>query len=351
MLCETLVHPWIDDEFFETGSFITCEKGQSVYLLKGGSVRETSSPSNQGKKSIFIKKFYGENFLFHNTDLCLKINLEELKEKISVSEKNISIDEKQNYDSVFSEDFSILQQRIPSTLKKAVLVTRQTYKVDDRISLKKHLFSKAIGRSHGRAYGFWNKDFGIIGSTPEILFEVFDETLYTEALAGTAKVGQELELMESSKDREEHNLVIQDLKEKLTFLNLPPEIGNTEISSFSSIIHLRTLLKSKLQTTPDPISLCKVLSPTAALGGYPQDRSKVFLMGSSYFKLFPDRIFGSVIASNAIDPLGLVMIRNVQWNSDEFFIESGVGLVEASTFEKESEEIRLKRKVVREHFL
>lgn len=98
-------------------------------------------------------------------------------------------------------------------------------------------------------------------------------------------------------------------------------------------------------------TLSKLLSPSAALGGYPKLEAKNFLLKSRYHNFFPNRFFGSVIGTDFGGPSGLVMIRNLQWRRKEFFIESGVGIVAASELEKELAEISLKRKVVKEHYL
>jgi anthranilate/para-aminobenzoate synthase component I len=45
------------------------------------------------------------------------------------------------------------------------------------------------------------------------------------------------------------------------------------------------------------------------------------------------------------------MIRNVQWQNDKFFIESGGGVVADSNFAQELAEIQLKRSVIKNFYL
>jgi isochorismate synthase EntC len=344
-------HPWIDEEFFKRGSFLVTDQGLSVLLLKGGSLSNKKDESSENKISVFCNHFYRDEFFYHQSTNYLKITLLELRNYLEELNSLPAIIEVKNFDDTFSQDFNELKKIIPQEIKKAVLVSREDYRTDDPYLLRKHLFASAISMSKGRGYGLWNDTFGIIGCTPEILFEMDGSTLVTEALAGTAKFGEECELMNSLKDRNEHNLVIQDLSEKLFSLGLNATVGPTVTSQFSSIIHLRTKLKAEVLTKISAIDLSKILSPTAALGGYPRERSHKFLQNTVYQKKFPERFFGSVIGTDFENPMGLVMIRNVQWEKDQFFVESGVGIVEDSQLEKEQEEIRLKRKVVKDHYL
>jgi isochorismate synthase EntC len=351
MKARAVSHPWIDEEFFQRGSFLVTDQGHSVILLKGGSLSNKKNDSTENQISIFCKHFYRDEFLYHQTTKYLKITLLELRTYLEESNPLPAVIGVENFDDTFSLDFCELKKIIPQEIKKAVLVSREDYRTDDPYLLRKHLFASAITMSKGRAYGLWNEAFGIIGCTPEILFEMEGPTLVTEALAGTAKSGEESELLNSLKDRNEHNLVIQDLSEKLFSLGLNAIIGPTVTSQFSTIIHLRTKLKAEVSKKISAIDVSKTLSPTAALGGYPRERSHKFLLNTVYQKKFPERFFGSVIGTDFESPMGLVMIRNVQWEKDHFFIESGVGIVEDSQLVKEQEEIRLKRKVVKDHYL
>lgn len=343
--------PWIDDEFFEQGSFLVTDKSQSVVLLKGGIISSDSrSPFKKGL-SIFCKNFYDNVYLFHHSEQFINFNLVDLQKKILNDQIITPVRKKTDYDHIFEQDFLDLKKKIPSEVKKAVLVSREEYQISNPLQLKKHLFAKALEMNQGRAYGFWNKDFGIIGSTPETLFRIENGLIATEALAGTAKAGQEAELMNSKKDRNEHEYVIKDISEKLFDLGLVAKVESTTTSGFSSIIHLRTKLVAKPLNHLSAIHLSQALSPTAALGGYPKEKAKDYLLNTRYQKLFQNRIFGSVIGTDNDGPLGLVMIRNIQWIGETFFIESGVGVVEESNLMQEMQEIKLKREIVRNYYL
>ena len=52
MQSKAIIHPWIDDSFFEKGSFITTDDGKMVLLLKGGEMTKQSLPP--AKRSMLL---------------------------------------------------------------------------------------------------------------------------------------------------------------------------------------------------------------------------------------------------------------------------------------------------------
>ena len=91
---------------------------------------------------------------------------------------------------------------------------------------------------------------------------------------------------------------------------------------------------------------------TAALGGYPHKKSQEKLKKLAYYaKEKENRLFGGVFGLDTPNyTLGLVMIRNVQWKSNKYFIHSGCGVVNSSQPEKELKEIINKRESIESMF-
>lgn len=352
MKVHTIDHPWMDEEFYKTGSYISSDAGASVIFCKGGVVGGSTGEEDL-KDVTFIKKFFSEEYFVHVPREKLTLSLVEVRERIKSTVADVpALKTQANQDEVFQGDFTRLKKLIPGSLSKAVLLSREEYTSDDTTVLKKNIIARSFQLNHGRPYGFWSGNMGIVGCTPETLFEVVDGVINSEALAGTARIGFEKELLESVKDRREHEYVIRDISEKLTSLDLTVSLGKTETSPFSQIVHLKTPIRARMKKGLSILKLTSKLSPTAALGGYPADKAMNFLETMNYSKTFPDRIFGSVIGHiSPSSSVGLVMIRNLQWLKETFIIESGVGVVEASELSKELSEIKLKREVVRNHFL
>jgi menaquinone-specific isochorismate synthase len=231
------------------------------------------------------------------------------------------------------------------------MISRENFVTESPDTLT-HLIWKALTFGTGTAYGLWGSDFGMIGSTPEELFTLKDGLLTTHALAGTSQKGNETELLQSQKDLLEHNLVVQDISEKLVPFSDKVQVGEIYTTEFKDIIHLKTDIRAAVSDDVSISDLVSALSPTAALGGYPKKESLRFLRDTRYFKKYPERSFGSAMGLvSRTDSRFVVMIRNVQWKGDTFFIESGGGVVQGSELKKEVNEIGWKRKVVKDHYL
>jgi menaquinone-specific isochorismate synthase len=255
-------------------------------------------------------------------------------------------------DHLYRDDFQDLLKSFSGNLRKVVMVSRESFLTEKKVAPLIHLVKKALSFGTGTPYGLWGTDFGIIGSTPEELFTLKDGELTTHALAGTSKKGHEQELLNSQKDFLEHNLVVQDISEKLVNFSEKVQVGETHTTEFKDIIHLRTDIRAAVSDDVDVSRLVSALSPTAALGGYPKKESLRFLRETRYFKKYPERSFGSamgVVSKN--ESRFVVMIRNVQWKKDTYFIESGGGVVPGSELNKEMNEIYWKRNVVKDYYL
>ena len=342
---------WPTPSFFEKGAFLALND-EEILMGAEGEIHEASHPLDV-KDAFFLKDFFFSNYLIYTPKIWLKIKKSDfLSELNKLDLQRSQIIEEQNYDSVYSLDFLSLQKSFNDSLKKVVLISREEYKVSHPLSCKFNLIKKALEFNVGTPFGFWNKQYGIIGSTPEKLYSVTNTKLSTFALAGTSKQGLEEELLRSEKDRLEHNLVVNDIKETITPFSKEVSIGETYTSNFKTLIHLKTDIQACLNEEANILDMTSKLSPTAALGGYPRAEGLSFLKSTEYFKKFPKRYFGSCLGvlTDQVKE-ALVTIRSVQWQGDLFIIESGGGVLPASILENELKEIHLKRETIKGHYL
>ncbi len=342
---------WLDESFFHQGAFTLINDNQTFLLGKGGYFSETKIP----EKNVFfyIKEFYRPQYYYFYPEDILEIDKQKLELALkSYNDFDLKYEIKENYDHLFLKDFQDLQNELNEDFKKAVLISSEKLRVDDPIKFKKRLFYKSVSSKFGLPYGLWNPNFSIMGSTPEILFDIKANNIHTVALAGTAKKGDEEKLRASIKDKIEHDLVIESINNSLEPFCSNIETSETYISPFSRMIHLRTDIKGMLKDHYRIFDLVDTLSPTAALGGQPKKAAKKFLEKSHYSKKFPNRFFGSVFGLNHFqNNRALVMIRNVQLKNDDIIIESGAGIIKESSASSELNEIKLKRETVKELFL
>jgi isochorismate synthase EntC len=221
-------------------------------------------------------------------------------------------------------------------------------------------------------YALWTPHEGIIGATPEILFDLNapTSTLKTMALAGTRKASLEnsAPLLFDPKERHEHKLVLDFLLQQLRQLS---DIGTVSCSETyvlrtGELCHLRADVE--VSTAPGRKScadeagwaehtkfikrLVELLHPTPALGTAPH---KAFSLLKSLDNGKPRGRFGAPFGILTTDGSfrTLVAIRNLQWGSFKntsesrepgvsAFIGVGCGIVENSRLEDEWRELILK---------
>ncbi len=342
---------FINHKFFEQGAFLTNPENQEITFARGGKTQKIISTPEQ--TCFYLKDFYQDTFIGYFPEETLTLPHSVVKEWLEEkTEINLSFMSVENEDKYYTEDFKKLKNSFGEELKKVVLVSCEKFTLQDASAAKRHFFTQALNYGTGLPYGFWGNGYGIVGSSPEVLFSLENLKLKTFALAGTAPLQNGEQLLNSHKDRTEHNLVITDISEKLRPFSADVKIDKTCLHPYRNIVHLKTNIECQLKKPGNPLELAALLSPTAALGGYPQSSAINFLSQTQYAKRHPQRFFGSAMGLHTPDAnFAIVMIRNIQWHGDIFSIESGGGVVPESELESEMQEIHLKRESIKGHYL
>lgn len=187
-------------------------------------------------------------------------------------------------------------------------------------------------------YGQWDLDEGFLGLTPEILFEkkTSSSSYQSMALAGTlpANVGESMR--EDSKLMEEHQLVIDDISEKLQGHQLL--WGETQEKVYGSMKHLYSPVS--FDSSWGLKDLVAKLSPTSAVGTYP---SNAWVNYVEWLKSSTRGAYGA--------PFGLIMpnqlrvvvcLRGIFWNKKTLSIHVGGGITSKSDYQTEVNELKLK---------
>jgi len=194
-------------------------------------------------------------------------------------------------------------------------------------------------------YGFWTESEGMLGATPEILFQMNGYHLQTMALAGTAATTAP-SLFENPKEMHEHRLVIEDIEKNLRPLGRV-EIFETSEKVLPNLKHLFTPIRVELRERVSPETLVQILHPTAALGGFPREIAKTWLRKQPEASI--RRRFGAPFGFVDGDAaMFVVAIRNIQRFDKKIWLGSGCGIVEGSVPENEWQELKLKRQSVRD---
>jgi menaquinone-specific isochorismate synthase len=203
------------------------------------------------------------------------------------------------------------------------------------------------------AYGYSYNAHGMVGATPEVLFQAEARGYRTMALAGTRPVVRAEELLGDPKERREHRMVVDDIVRRLApFGNI--EVGPLGLMRLPNIAHLVTPIFFAENGADEKMlftEMVRRLHPTAALGVSPRTSA-----GERWLREadrgVKRRTFGAPFGLEREDrsALALVAIRNVQWDGDRVRVGSGAGLLPESDFDREFEELRQKRDQVKALF-
>lgn len=308
-------------------------------------------PSETGY--FFFYNFFGTSYKRFNVSKLHKMergSFLDLCKKYIQGKLTISFE--RDDDEKFIKDFRDIKNVIDQSheITKLVGVARGQYHLNHRI----HPLSQVLelNKLEGALYGIWNREGGVLGVSPEPLFVKENNHWRTRSLAGTISTDVENYkdvLLGDAKERHEHRLVIEDIVESLTPFAKSVEVGETIVREFGQIAHLQTDIKFESKNL-NAKKILEILSPTAALGGYPRIKAKKALQNLEYFKFAKEsRSFGGIFGIDCdADRFGLVGIRNIYWDFKKMKAEihSGCGIVYESIEQNELAEIRKKRNVI-----
>jgi len=135
-------------------------------------------------------------------------------------------------------------------------------------------------------FGCWRGDAVFVGASPELLVGLAGRDVRASSLAGSVKRGataaEDIELadglLESAKDREEHDVVRRSLCAGLAELCDDVEAGDTpSLLTLPQVHHLHTAVRARLRPEHTLVDLVARLHPTPAVGGEPRDAALTFI--------------------------------------------------------------------------
>ena len=234
-------------------------------------------------------------------------------------------------------------------LDKVVLAVRQELRLDTAPD-PLELLAPLRRHQSGSCRFLWQQRHGtaLIGASPERLLTVRQGQLRSDALAGTAPAGdQATALLHSSKDRHEHELVVDTITAVLTQAGLSPRRPrHPRLARHGQLVHLHTPITAALGTQ-QPLTVAAALHPTPAVAGLPRREAMAWLRSLEPFER------GHYAAPIGwIDSAGdadlRVAIRSGTLRGDRLELTAGAGLVRGSTVERELQEVALKLGVLQQ---
>ena len=164
-------------------------------------------------------------------------------------------------------------------LDKVVLARRVHVRSPIEIDVENALRRLAAGAPEGTIYAFVRGGQTFLGATPERLVRTAGRDFETVAIAGSTRRGATAAedaalaaaLMASGKEREEHAVVVEMLRDSLVPLAETLEIGAAPgILPLRDVQHLVTQARGRLRDRAGLLALAERLHPTPAVGGEPR---------------------------------------------------------------------------------
>jgi menaquinone-specific isochorismate synthase len=188
-----------------------------------------------------------------------------------------------------------------------------------------------------------------VGSSPEQLYKRQGRLIESEAVAGTRSRGKEeqddiqlaRELMNSDKERREHDFVIDFLEKGLSPLCTSLEVEHQKgLLKLKEGQHLISHLKGILKENAADDMLIDALHPTPAVGGCPLDKALEAIRQCEPFKRgWYAGVIGTVGCDSSDFAVGL---RSGLIDKNQLCLYSGVGIVDGSIPDAEWQEVECK---------
>jgi len=349
-------------EFLRSGCLLT--PSQENFILGWGDILRTDRPV-VGKLSIYAPDFflkdarpwwvYSNQLTVSRSELSRSLRVFLADSKDFFSELKWELPKFENFEAAFLDLQSLFKA---GTLKKAVPVIFERAKFEIGIAEKAALLTSLIDRTANlplNPYGVWNQPGpegsgeGILGATPELLFQKDSHGFSTVALAGTRLKGSpHPPILQDPKELSEHQWVIDGICSSLTPLG-SVRVGKTEEMELPTFSHLITPIRFETEADFEKIVQC--LHPTPALGAFPKAEGLRWL--ESYSQGLDRWRFGAPFG--AIDRSGQtqcwVAIRNLMWKEAGLSLGAGCGVIPASELNREWKELQAKIQSVKSWFI
>lgn len=191
--------------------------------------------------------------------------------------------------------------------------------------------------------------YAFYGASPELLASTHGRALDTMALAGSAARGatdaadQRLgdRLLGSAKDRQEHEIVVEKMRDRLAPLTESLDISSPALLKLRNIQHINTPIRGTLKQQTGILPLVEALHPTPALGGDPRPDALRLIRE---LEPIPRGWYGAPVGwiDTNLDGQFAVAIRSAVAQESRAWIYAGAGIVAESVPELEWEETELK---------
>ena len=266
---------------------------------------------------------------------------------ISKPLSRMEIPGKEQWESYINKALELIKR---DQFQKIVLARKTNLRFTEKPDSAK-LLTQLIKNSDN-AFHFYLKfgdDVAFLGATPELLFGLQNQTIFSEAIAGTRSRGNtEMEdgllaeeMLGDEKEIREHRWVSEQVHQSLSEICKQVNVLEKEsVIKLKNVQHLCSRFSGLLKKNISIFKVIEALHPTSAVGGYPKN--------NTWHKIYELEGFDRGWYAGPVGWIGkdaveiAVAIRSALVHGREINLYAGSGIVRGSDPEKEWQEIEKK---------
>jgi isochorismate synthase len=280
--------------------------------------------------------FVFSQFDYHEEAYCIPADRSEVFETIlnrdAIDINEIEIDEdpsiKDNYCDLVEKTIRVILsgKATKIVISRSKTISLNTFDISALAHRLMNLYPSAF------KYIWYHPKTGLwCGASPEVLVKTEGQSFSTMALAGTQKYKENKNPKWSDKEREEHQIVIDAISDRLQKVTSVLRISKTYNRRAASVVHLCAditgILKKGKANLPN---ITSNLHPTPAVCGSPQNIAKKYILSNEgYDREYYTGFLGPVCEKKACSNL-FVNLRCMKIEDDIVTLFVGGGITLAS---------------------
>lgn len=256
-----------------------------------------------------------------------------------------------------SSDFSSWQGLIQNALtalaekqfEKVVLAKKMTFALNTQLNALDFLAASHAINQHCYHFLFAENEHSVfLGASPECLYQRTQNQLRSEALAGTAPIGDTPQqqqhyqdwLLQDHKNLEENQVVVDDICQQIAPYCEEIQVETIQIRKLRKVQHLCRPISAALTERYRHWEPLLAIHPTAAVAGYPKQTAMAFI---ERYEPFERNWYAGAIGIISQNYTELcVGLRSAQLEQEYLHLFAGAGIVKESQADQEWQEIERK---------
>lgn len=231
-----------------------------------------------------------------------EIEYESLKIVSTIKAYNQDNAQKKRYLNIIQKALSAIDN---DDFKKVVLSRKEEITLKNKNPIE--IFKRLINVYHAAfIYCWYHPNVGLwLGATPETLINIEGNQFSVMALAATQEFKGSLNVSWNNKEIDEQESVTKFIVDRLEPLSESMKISAANTIKAGNLLHLKTMISSKLKSGLNLRKVIKTIHPTPAVCGMPKKVARQFILeNENYDREFYTGFLGELNFERVVKPRG-----------------------------------------------